>query len=226
MTALGAEGHRRRLRERFLAGGLDAFHDHEVLELLLTFAIPRRDVKPAAKALLDHFHSLSAVLDAKPEELKAVPGIGVHAAVLLSLVPRLLERYHKDRWRSVKTLGSTQEAVRYLMGHFEAERIEVFCLLALNSQNGLIAMERIQEGTVNRTAVFPRLVVEAALRHRATAVILAHNHPSGDPEPSAADRQLTKKLKRLLQDMDIAVHDHIILAGKRYYSFAERGEMD
>lgn len=226
MTALGAEGHRRRLRERFLAGGLDAFHDHEVLELLLTFAIPRRDVKPAAKALLDHFHSLSAVLDAAPEALRQVSGIGVHAAVLLALIPRLLERYHKDRWRAVKTLSSTQEAVRYLMGHFEAERIEVFCLLALNSQNGLIAMERLQEGTVNRTAVFPRLVVEAALKHRATAVIFAHNHPSGDPLPSAADRQMTRKLRRLLQELDIAVHDHIILAGTQYYSFAERGEMD
>jgi DNA repair protein RadC len=87
-------------------------------------------------------------------------------------------------------------------------------------------VERVQEGTVNRTAVFPRLVVEAALRHRATAVILAHNHPSGEPEPSAADRQLTRKLRRLLGDLDIAVHDHIILAGPRYYSFAERGEMD
>ncbi len=226
MTALGPEGHRRRLRERFLTGGLDAFHDHEVLELLLTYAIPRRDVKPTAKALLEHFHSLSAVLDASPQELTAVSGIGIHSAMLLALIPRLLERYHKDRWRSVKTISSTQEAVQYLMGHFEAERIEVFCLLALNSQNGLIAMERIQEGTVNRTAVFPRLVVEAALKHRATAVIFAHNHPSGDPEPSAADRQLTRKLKRLLQDLDIAVHDHIILAGNRYYSFAEKGEMD
>jgi len=226
MTASGAEGHRGRLRQRFLAGGLDAFHDHEVLELLLTFAIPRRDVKPAGKALLEHFHSLSAVLDASAEELKAVAGIGSESAVLLTLIPRLLERYHKDRWRSVKTLSSTQEAVQYLMGHFQAERVEVFCLLALNSQNGLIAMERIQEGTVNRTAVFPRLVVEAALKHRATAVIFAHNHPSGNPEPSSADRQLTRKLKRLLHELDITVHDHIILAGNRYYSFAERGEMD
>ncbi|ROQ92139.1 RadC family protein [Desulfosoma caldarium] len=226
MTALGAEGHRRRLRERFLAGGLDAFHDHEVLELLLTFAIPRRDVKPFAKALLEHFHSLSAVLDASPKELQAVSGIGVHSAMLLALIPRLLERYYKDRWRSVETLSTPREAVDYLKGHLGAERIEVFCVLALNSQNGLIAMERLQEGTVNRTAVFPRLVVEAALKHRATALILAHNHPSGDPEPSTADRQLTRKLKRLLQELDIAVHDHIILAGDRYYSFAEKGEMD
>ncbi|SHF42288.1 DNA repair protein RadC [Desulfacinum infernum DSM 9756] len=226
MTALGPEGHRKRLRERFLRSGLEGFHDHEVLELLLTFAIPRRDVKPAARALLERFQSLSAVLDATVQELTQVDGVGPHAALLLTLLPRLLERYHQDRWRTVTTLGSTRDAVRYLQGHLEAERKEIFCILALNSQNGLIAVERIQEGTVNRTAVFPRLVVEAALRHRATAVILAHNHPSGEPEPSAADRQLTRKLRRLLGDLDIAVHDHIILAGPRYYSFAERGEMD
>lgn len=226
MTALAADGHRRRLRERFLTSGLDAFADHEVLELLLTFAVPRRDVKPTAKALLDHFKSFSAVLDASPQELQAVSGIGVRSATLLALIPRLLERYHRDRWRTVKTLNSTQEAVQYLMGHFQAECVEVFCLLALNSQNGIIAVEHLQEGTVNRTAVFPRRVVEAALKHRATAVILAHNHPSGNPEPSTADRQLTRRLKRLLQELDIAVHDHIILAGTRYYSFAEQGEMD
>lgn len=226
MTALAAEGHRRRLRERFLTSGLDAFADHEVLELLLTFAIHRRDVKPAAKALLDHFKSFSAVLDASPQELQAVSGIGVRSAMLLALIPRLLERYHRDRWRTVKTLNSTQEAVEYLKGHFQAECIEVFCLLALNSQNGIIAVEHLQEGTVNRATVFPRRVVEAALKHRATAVILAHNHPSGNPEPSTADRQVTRKLKRLLMELDIAVHDHIILAGTRYYSFAEQGEMD
>ncbi len=226
MIAVGPEGHRKRLRERFRRSGLEGFHDHEVLELLLTFAIPRRDVKPLAKALLEKFHSFSSVLDAPMEELMEVRGVGSQAALLLTLIPRLLERYRQDRWKSTVTLSSTQSALDYLRPRLDTERKEIFCLLALNSRNDLIALERIQEGTVNRAVVFPRLVVEAALRHRASAVILAHNHPSGDPEPSTADRRLTRKLCRLLKDLDIAVHDHIIVAGPRYYSFAEKGEME
>ncbi len=219
------DGHRKRLRERFEQSGLDAFHDHEVLELLLTYAIPRRDVKPLAKALLSEFGGLSAVLDAPLASLKQVNGVGDHAASLLTLTPKLLERYQQDRWQKRRAFHSTQEVVTYLRPDLASELNEVFCILALNSQNGLLAMERIQRGTVNKTVVFPRLVVEAALKHRATAVILAHNHPSGDPKPSAADRQLTTRLKKTLHDLDITVHDHIIIAGTAYYSFAENGEL-
>jgi DNA repair protein RadC len=219
------DGHRKRLRERFEQSGLDAFHDHEVLELLLTYAIPRRDVKPLAKELLRQFGCLSAVLDAPLAKLKHVSGVGDHAAVLLALAPRLLDRYQRDRWQTRRAFHSTPEVVTYLRPELSGETHEVFCVLALNSQNSLIAMERVQQGTVNKTIVFPRLVVEAALKHRATAVILAHNHPSGEPKPSAADRQLTQRLRKTLQDLDIAVHDHVIIAGSDYYSFAENGEM-
>jgi len=222
---LGPDGHRKRLRERFERGGLEGFHDHEVLELLLTFAIPRRDVKPEARRLLDEFKSLSAVLDAPLAGLCRVKGIGPQAAALISLTSKLLDRYQKDRWKRVNCLQSTRDAVGYLQSLLASERNEVFYVLALNSQNGLIAAEEIQRGTVNRTAVFPRLVVEAVLKHRATAVIFAHNHPGGDPRPSEADRQLTRKLCGILKDLDIAVHDHIIIAGLDYYSFAENGEM-
>ena len=140
-------------------------------------------------------------------------------------MPQLLVRYQKDRWRPTRVINSTPEAVGYLTSELGQARNESFCLLMLGSSNAVIALERIQEGTVNRTAVFPRLVVEAALKHRATAVILAHNHPSGDPQPSEADRQITRKLSGILKALDIAVHDHIIIAGANSYSFAEHGEM-
>ena len=222
----GLEGHRKRLRERFEKSGFEGFHDHEVLELLLSYVIPRRDVKPIAKELLAEFGSFCAVCDAPLPILQQMDGVGPQAAILLSTVPRLLDRYQQSRWKHNPTFGSTQEAVSYLSSILSTERNEVFCILALNSQNSLIATERIQRGSVNRTAVFPLLVVEACLKHRATAVILSHNHPGGDPTPSSADRQLTRKLKRILSDLDIVAHDHIIIAGPGYFSFAERGEME
>jgi DNA repair protein RadC len=224
----GAEGHRKRLRERFQRSGLDGFHDHEVLELVLLYAIPRRDVKPVAKQVLSEFgNNLSAVFDAPAAALERVPGLGTHAAILLSLVPRLIEAYHSSRWSRDEAFNSTGAAVSYLSARLGTERNEVFCILALNSRNHLIAMEEIQRGSVNRTAVFPRLVVEASLKHRATAVILAHNHPGGDPQPSAADRLLTKKLKKILSELDIVVHDHIVIAGpSQYHSFAQSGDLE
>ena len=223
---LGPEGHRKRLRERFERSGFDGFHDHEVLELLLSFVIPRRDVKPPARSLLEAYKNLAAVFDAPMESLRQVGGIGPQAAVLIAAIPRLLDRYRQDRWKDNTAFNSTGEAVSYLSACLGLERNEVFFILALSSRNDLIAAECIQRGSVNRTAVFPRQVVEMSLKHRATAVILAHNHPGGDPNPSPADRQLTRKLKRLLNDLEILVHDHIIIAGPHYYSFAEHGEME
>jgi DNA repair protein RadC len=240
---VGPEGHRERLRERFERSGLQGFHDHEVVELVLTYVIPRRDVKPIARELLAKFgQNLADVFDAPRQILQGIEGIGPTAALFFNLIPRLLERYQQDRWKRTRLLSSIRETVDFLVSILATERTEVFYVLALNSRNALIAHEALQEsasgphrliagetiqrGTVNRAAVFPRLVVEAALKHRATAVILAHNHPGGDPQPSSADRQLTRKLQRLLSDLDIMVHDHIIIAGPdRYYSFAERGEL-
>jgi DNA repair protein RadC len=244
----GPEGHRGRLRERFQRAGLQGFHDHEVLELVLSYAIPRRDLKPVAKALMAEFdQNLSAVLDASAEKLQEIDGIGSTAACFITLLPRLIERYQQDRWKKTTVLSSIKDTTDYLGSILGTERSEVFYVLALNSRNAIIAREalgegaqntgvgpqrllaaeQIQRGTVNRAAVFPRLVVEAALKHHATAVILAHNHPGGDPQPSSADRQLTRKLKRILNDLDIAVHDHIIIAGPgNSYSFAEHGELE
>jgi DNA repair protein RadC len=240
---VGPEGHRERLRQRFERSGLQGFHDHEVVELVLTYVIPRRDVKPIARELLTKFgQNLADVFDAPRQILQGIEGVGPAAALFFNLIPRLLERYQQDRWKRTRVLSSIQETVDFLASILATERTEVFYVLALNSRNALIAHQALQEpaagaqrliagetiqrGTVNRAAVFPRLVVEAALKHRATAVILAHNHPGGDAQPSSADRQLTRKLQRLLNELDIMVHDHIIIAGPdRYYSFAEHGEL-
>jgi len=225
---IGPEGHRKRLRERFARSGFDGFHDHEVLELLLTFVIPRKDVKLLAKKLLNEFGSLAAVFDAPQDGLQKTSGIGPQAATLIVAIPRLFDRYQVDRWKrdDEKRVVTTDDAVLRLRSELGTERSEVFYVLALNSKNVLLAVEKVQKGSVNRTAVFPRLVVEAIVKHHATAAILAHNHPGGDPNPSAADRQLTRKLKKLLNDLDIHVHDHIIIAGIHYYSFAEHGELE
>jgi DNA repair protein RadC len=224
----GSEGHRQRLRERFQKSGLSGFHEHEILELLLTYVIPRKDVKPLAKALLNEFgNNLATVLDTPAAALQRVPGIGERAAGLLSLVPSLLNSYQSSRWTRKETFSSTQKAVAFLAALLGTERNEIFCILALDSQNRLIAVEHVQKGSANRTAVFPRLVVEACLKHHATAVILAHNHPGGGPQPSAADRQLTLRLKKILGDLDIVVHDHIIIAGPdQYYSFTQNGGLE
>lgn len=223
----GPEGHRKRLRERFQRSGLTGFHDHEVLELLLTFVLPRKDVKPIAKTLLAEFGNLAAVFDTPASVLTRVGGIGENAAVLLNLVPRLLDSYQSSRWKRQEILNSTDSAVAYLAARLGTERNEVFYVLALDSQNRIIADEPVQRGSINRTAVFPRLVVECCLKHGATAVILAHNHPGGGPQPSAADRQLTIRLKKLLGDLDIVVHDHIIIAGPdQHYSFARNGGLE
>jgi len=224
----GLEGHRRRLRERFVKSGLAGFHDHEILELLLTYAISRRDVKPIAKALLNEFgNNIASVFDAPAEALTRVEGIGESAAVLIGLMPRLFDSYQSSRWVRHEIFCSTDSAVSYLRALLGTQRNEVFCVLALDSLNRLIAVEYVQKGSVNRTAVLSRLVVEASLKHRATAVILAHNHPGGGPQPSSADRLLTVKLRKILGDLDIVVHDHIIVAGHdQYYSFAETGGLE
>ncbi len=218
-------GHRSRLRERFFRTGLDGFHDHEVLELILTYVIPRRDVKPVAKDLLREFKTLGSVLDAPREQLKKIDGIGEQAAGLLNLIPQLIARYLNDRWKKRRVFSSIKDAAAFLVNQLKAEKKEVFLCLNLSSQNALLAAEKIQEGTVNRATVYPRLVVESAIKHSATAVILAHNHPGGLPKPSDADRRLTRKIKRIFQEIDIALHDHIIVAGDNYYSFAENGEL-
>jgi len=215
-------GHRQRLRNRFLRGGPGSLQDYELLELLLTYAIPRTDVKPLAKNLLKHFGSFPGVLDASPAALMEVTGVKEASATLLPLVKACAAHYLKDgvlKGPRISSLSALVDYCRTAMGGLQDEQFRV---LFLNSQNELIAEEIVQEGTVNQTVVYPRKVLELALKHKATGLILVHNHPSGHLKPSAADLELTRALVKASQSLNLTVHDHLIISREGYFSLAEK----
>ncbi len=217
-------GRRKRVRERFLHEGLSSFADHEALELLLFYAIPRGDTNKLAHRLMHHFGRLSAVFDAHVSDLQQVPGIGQQAAVLIHSLPAMMRRYHSDRiMRDAPILNSAQAVSDYLRPLMAGRTREVFYVLCLDSRLRVKFPAQISEGTVKDAYVHPRKVVEAALAHHASAVVLAHNHPSGHLQPSQADHSLTKQLVRALAVIDINVLDHVIIADDDSYSFAEMG---
>ncbi len=215
-------GHRQRLRTRFLQGGAGALQDYELLELLLTFAIPFSDVKPLAKGLIQHFGSFNQVLDASAEDLMEYTGLREYSAVLIKLVKRCAEFYLKVealKRQKVQSLTTLLDYCRTSMGGL---RDEQFRVIFLNSQNEIIAEEIVQEGTVNQTVVYPRKVLELALKHKATGLILVHNHPSGSVNPSAADQELTRALVKASRALNLTVHDHLIISRQGYFSLAEK----
>lgn len=217
------DGHRQRLRARFLQSGLAALEDHEVLELLLTFAIPRRDVKPIAHALLHHFGSLAGVLDAHADQLRDVDGIGETAAALLHLVPPLTRRYLRDRWGHRPKIATLAELGDYVADELADRTHEVFLLVGLAHDRRVIQAAALHEGTISSAPVYPRLVVEAALRMKAASVAFAHNHPGGVATPSDDDITITRTLVGVFRTLEIPVVDHVIVAGPRVFSFAREG---
>jgi DNA repair protein RadC len=214
-------GHRQRLRSRFLKGGAAGLQDYELLELLLTFAIPISDVKPLAKSLIAHFGSFTQVLDASPQDLMEVTGLKEYSATLINLVKACAEYYLKEEALKRKPIHSLDALVAYCRTAMGGLKDEQFRVLFLNSQNEIIAEEIVQEGTVDQTVVYPRKVLELALKHKATALILVHNHPSGSLKPSAADRELTRSLVKAAKTIHITVHDHLIVSRQGYFSLAE-----
>jgi len=220
------KGHRDRLRLRFLKEGLDSFEDHQVLELLLFQAIPRRDTNPISHKLMQRFGSLSAVLEADPKDLAAVEGVGANAAAFLSMIPHVTRRYFYDRIRhSRKTLNTSEAAAEYLVPLMAGRSEEVFYVICLDSQLRVLYPALISEGTVKDALVHPRKVAEAAVRHKAASVILAHNHPAGSARPSAHDHKLTRNLVQALGGINVHVVDHIIVAGEVIYSFQREGTL-
>ena len=215
-------GHRQRLRNRFLQGGAAALQDYELLELLLTFAIPYSDVKPLAKGLIAHFGSVNQVLDASASALMEFTGLREYSAVLIKLVKACSEHYLKAealKRQPLKSLATLVDYCRTAMGGLSDEQFRV---IFLNSQNEIIAEEIVQEGTVNQTVVYPRKVLELALKHKATGLILVHNHPSGSLTPSAADQELTRTLVKASHALNLTVHDHLIISRQGYFSLAEQ----
>jgi DNA repair protein RadC len=217
--------HRQRLKNKFSISGVDAFHDYEVLELLLSYAIPQKDVKPLAKDLLKMFGSLKSVMDASIRDLEGINGVGTHTAVLIKLVKDMGSLYLKEKAKEKPQLTCTRELLDYCRTSMGGLKVERFCVIYLDSQNRITGMETIQEGIVNQAVVYPRKVLENALEQKASAIILVHNHPSGHVKPSDADIRLTKTIQDTARILDILVHDHVIVGENRFFSFREEGLM-
>jgi len=213
--------HRTRLRERFEKSGVGAMHDYESLELLLTYVIPRRDVKPLAKNLIERFGSLSGVIDADPRDLESVKGIGPRSALLIPLIKELCTEYMAEKMISRDLLSSPRAVVDFARMKLAALPHEDFMVIFLNVKNEVINYETIHEGTVDRAVVYPRKIVESALAHHAVGLILVHNHPSGHPEPSAEDKSITNSIAEACRTMDIRILDHIVVGREGYFSFTE-----
>ena len=217
--------HRVRLRKKYRTSGIDAFHDYEALELLLCYAIPQGDVKPPAKALLRTFGSIKGVIDADMADLEKVRGIGPHSAVALKLLKDLCALYLKQQAMEKPQITCTSELVNYCKAALGGLKDEQFRVIYLDAQNRIIDDESIQEGIVNQAVVYPRKVLENALKRKASAIILLHNHPSGNIRPSDADIRLTRTIQETARVLDILVHDHIIIGENRFFSFREEGIM-
>lgn len=222
----GHQGHRDRLRDKFLKGGGDALHDYEVLELLLFQAILRRDTKPIAKALIARFGSYAGVLRADPEELRTVDGVGKAAAVAIRIAAEAATLLAREESLGGEVLNSWDRLVAYLRARMAHEKNECFRVLFLDTKNRLIGDEEQQRGTVNHTPVYPREVMRRALELTASAVIMVHNHPSGDPSPSKADIEMTRQVRDVGKSLGITLHDHVIVARGGHSSFRAMGLLD
>ena len=222
-TPPGAEGHRDRLRERLLTAGPDALADHELLELLLTLAILRRDTKPIARALIARFGSFANVIAAPRPELESVENVGRAGAAAIKTVHAAALRFARAEVMHQPVLNNWDRLMAYLNAALSRERVEHFRVLFLDNRNRLLADEAQARGTVNHTPVYPREVVKRALEVHATALILVHNHPSGDPTPSREDVEMTREIKAAAAVLGVVLHDHVIVGNGRWLSFRQEG---
>jgi DNA repair protein RadC len=217
------DGHRRRLREKFLRGGLNAFLDYEIIELLLTLGTPRTDCKEPARQALREFKSLRGVLEADPHELRRIRGIGAHNVFGIRLVQEVSRRFLKEKMLSKPYARSSREVFDYLYHSLRDLKKEHFKVLFLDPKNQILEEKTLFEGTVDSSAVYPREIMKDALRYDATSLVFVHNHPSGDPEPSLCDREITKELVFAARLIQLKVLDHIIIGNNCYFSFADHG---
>lgn len=216
-------GHRDRLRQRFVSGGSDALQDYELIELILFMAIPRKDVKPLAKDLLNTFGSLPELFAASIEELQAVDGISENTAIALKAIAATSSRMMSQELKRKPLLNNWTRLMDHLYAGMAHEKKEHFRILFLNKKNELIADEVQSSGTVDHTPAYPREIMKRALELGATALILVHNHPSGDPTPSEDDIIMTGQIIRAAEPFNITIHDHIIMSRNGYKSFKSEG---
>ncbi len=223
MSPGAADGHRARLRTRLLAAGPEALADHELLELVLCLALPRRDTKPIARALLVRFGSFAGAISAPINDLRSVEGMGEAGAAALRTVQSAALRLVRAEISDRPVMENWDRLMDYLSAVMARERVEQFRVLFLDGRNRLIADEAQSRGTVNHTPVYPREVVKRALELHATALIVVHNHPSGDPAPSQADIEMTREIKAAAKALSIVLHDHVIVGNGSWLSFRREG---
>ena len=220
------EGHRQRLRDKFLAQGIEAFTDAEIIELLLTFGTPRSDCKEAARALLAQFGSLPAVLDAAPVQLQQVKGVGPKNTFALHFIQGAARRYLHQRVVGKEYVRSSREVADYLIHSMRGLQHEVLTVVFLDAAHAVLDATVVAEGTVTVNTIYPRELVKAALARNASALVIAHNHPSGSLTPSRQDSELTRSLYLVCSFMHLDLLDHLIIgAGDQVYSFADQGLM-
>lgn len=217
------DGHRQRLKNRFLRDGLDNFEQLQVLELLLFYCVPRKDTNPIAHALLDRFGTVAKVMEASASELMKVPGVGENTATFLTLVNAMGRYYEVNRQSEITVLNTIEQCGRYLVPFFQRRRNETVFLLCLDAKCKVLCCKEIGEGSVNSAAIPIRRVVETALSANATSVVLAHNHPSGLALPSGEDVLTTRRLAVALNSVEIQLVDHIVVADEDYVSMAQSG---
>lgn len=217
------DGHRMRLKERFLKEGLDGFSEVQVLELALFYCIPRKDTNPIAHALLEHFGGLSQVLEAPVEELKRIPGMGEASATFLRLITEVGRYYVVHRSTQTSVLPTLEQCAEYMVPFFFGRRLETVFLLCLDAKCKVLCCKEVGEGSVNSAGISVRRIVETALGANATSVVLAHNHPSGVALPSGEDIQTTRRIALALSAVEITLADHIVVADEDYVSMAQSG---
>ena len=213
------EGHRQRLTQRYVSGGLEGFEEHEILELLLFYAVPRVDTNPIAHRLIERFGSLAGVLEAVPKDLEEVEGIGPRAAAFLTMMPDLLRSYEKSRLGKRPVIRSVKDACDYAKTLLFGKPYEQFYMVWLGTQGRVIHCERLSEGSITESPVYVSKVAAAALRHHAAKGFIAHNHPGGTPKPSRADIETTQAVLRALSTLGIELIDHVIVSDGQTFSF-------
>lgn len=219
------DGHRERFKQEIESSGIDNLKPHQVLEYLLFYCIPRKDTNELAHELIDKFGSISGVFEASAAELQKVKGISYSTALFLTSVPGIARYYLKDRWKDKPEFSDTIALGSYVCDLLAGEKNEAFYVLSLDSQCRLIKYDLVYRGIINEAPVYPRMIVELALKNNASAVVLAHNHPGGAVTASEADKTMTKKMVEILDALSISVVDHIIVSGFRFSSMKAKGEL-
>lgn len=218
------KGHRKRLKDKFNKNGLTGFHDYEIVELLLTLGTPRKDCKEQSKQAMKQFHTLRGVLEADPLQLQEIKGIGPYNTFGLRLVQEVAKKFLKEKIIGKQQFcSSSKEVFDYLYHSMRGLKNEIFKIIYLNNKNRIIDIEDLFKGSLTSTSIYTREIIKNAIQNNASALIFVHNHPSGEPQPSDLDKEITRSLVRACKIMEINILDHVIIGNDKYYSFADNG---